>query len=113
MHHLGCAVGTVKSRLPAAKKAMGGSSVGAQRQRLRLRPHPPAAGVERLCQQVKMTVVYATAASRRSHIVAAITEGVLRAMFLSKLKLVMTATAVLAALAAGAVALAQSGDGKS
>ena len=38
-------------------------------------------------------------------------EGVLISMFLSKVKLVMTAAAVVAALAAGAVALAQSGIG--
>jgi membrane fusion protein (multidrug efflux system) len=43
---------------------------------------------------------------------AVITEGVLISMFLSKVKLVMTAVAVVAALTAGAVALAQSGIGR-
>ena len=41
-----------------------------------------------------------------------ITEGVLVSMFLHKVKLVMTVAAVVAALAAGAVALAQSGIGR-
>jgi biotin carboxyl carrier protein len=44
--------------------------------------------------------------------VAVITEGVLISMFLRKVKLVMTAAAVVAGLAAGTVALAQSGIGR-
>jgi membrane fusion protein, multidrug efflux system len=58
------------------------------------------------------TVLYAATASAFPKPVAVITEGVLISMFLSKVKLVMTATAVVAALAAGAVALAQSGIGR-
>jgi membrane fusion protein (multidrug efflux system) len=58
------------------------------------------------------TVVYAATASAVGRSVTVITEGVLMSMFLSKVKLVMTATAVVTALAAGAVALAQSGTGR-
>jgi membrane fusion protein (multidrug efflux system) len=57
------------------------------------------------------TVIYAATASAVPTSVAVITEGVLISMFLRKVKLVMTAAAVVAALAAGAVALAQSGIG--
>jgi biotin carboxyl carrier protein len=58
------------------------------------------------------TIVYAGTASAVPTSVAVITEGVLASMFLSKIKIVMTAAAVVAALAAGAVALAQSGIGR-
>ncbi len=55
------------------------------------------------------TVVYAATASAVPISVAVITEGVVTSMFLSKVKLVTTATAIVVALAVGAVALAQSG----
>jgi membrane fusion protein (multidrug efflux system) len=59
----------------------------------------------------KSTVAYAATASAVPTSVFVITEGVLISMFLRKVKLVMTAAAVGAALAAGAVVLAQSGIG--
>ncbi len=114
--HLGCAVGTIKSRLARGRKrlrgrlvrrglataaAMAAGSVGGA-----LRAAVPAGLAE-------STVSYAIAASAVPTSVAVITEGVLRSMFLSKFKLVMKVVAVVAALAAGAVALAQSGIGKS
>ncbi len=50
--HLGCAVGTVKSLSPGeGKGCAGGSCDGAWHRRLRWRPHPPAAPLERLCRQ--------------------------------------------------------------
>jgi membrane fusion protein (multidrug efflux system) len=58
------------------------------------------------------TVVYAATASAVPTSVAVITEGVLISMFLRKVRLVMTAVAAVAALADGAVALAQSGIGR-
>ena len=58
------------------------------------------------------TVVYAATARAVPTSVAVITEGVVTSMFMSKVKLVMTATAIVAAFAAGAVALAQSGVGR-
>jgi membrane fusion protein (multidrug efflux system) len=58
------------------------------------------------------TVVYAAAASAAPTSVAVLTEGVLRAMFLRRVKPVMMAAAVVAGLTAGAVALAQSGIGR-
>ncbi len=113
--HLGCAVGTVKSRLARGRKRLRG--------RLERRGVAPAsalaaasaAGAARAAVPTGLaesTVVYAATASAVPISVAVITEGVLRSMFLSKVKLLMTAAAVVAALAAGAVALAQSGIGK-
>jgi membrane fusion protein (multidrug efflux system) len=58
------------------------------------------------------TVVYAATAGAVPASVAVLTEGVLKSMFLRKVRLVLTAVAVVAALAAGAVALAQSGIGR-
>ena len=114
-HHLGCAVGTVKSRLARGRKRLRG--------RLERRGVAPAAALAAASAGsgaraavpaglAEATVVYATTAIAVPTSVAVITEGVLRSMFLSKVKLVMTAAAVVAALAAGAVALAQSGIGR-
>jgi RNA polymerase sigma factor (sigma-70 family) len=113
--HLGCAVGTVKSRLARGRKRLRGRLV-----RRGVTPalalaaasaggSAPAAVPTGLAES---TVRYAATASAVPTSVAVITEGVLISMFLSKVKLVMTATAVVAALAAGAVALAQSGIGR-
>jgi membrane fusion protein, multidrug efflux system len=113
--HLGCAVGTVKSRLARGRKRLRG--------RLERRGVAPAlalaaasaGGAARAAVPTSLaesTVVYAATASAVPASVAVITEGVLISMFLSKVKLVMTAAAVVAALAAGAVALAQSGIGR-
>jgi membrane fusion protein, multidrug efflux system len=113
--HLGCAVGTVKSRLARGRKRLRGQLVR--------RGMAPAAaiaaaaggGAARAAVPTRLaasTVVYASTANAVPTSVAVITEGVLRSMFLSKIKLVTTAAAVMAAFAAGAVALAQSGIGK-
>ena len=113
--HLGCAVGTVKSRLARGRKRLRGRLV-----RRGVAPAPAlaaasAGGAARAAVPTGLaesTVVYAATASAVPTSVAVITEGVLISMFLSKVKLVMTAAAVVAALAAGAVALAQSGIGR-
>ncbi len=113
--HLGCAVGTVKSRLARGRRRLRG--------RLVRRGVAPAAslaaasagGAARAAVPrglAESTVVYAATASAAPTSVAVIAEGVLRAMFLRKVKLVMTAAAVVAGLAAGAVALAQAGIGR-
>jgi RNA polymerase sigma factor (sigma-70 family) len=112
--HLGCAVGTVKSRLARGRKRLRG--------RLERRGVAPAlapaaasaGGAARAAVPkglAESTVVYAATASAVPKSVAVITEGVLISMFLRKVKLVMTAAAVVASLAAGAVVLAQSGIG--
>jgi membrane fusion protein, multidrug efflux system len=113
--HLGCAVGTVKSRLARGRKRLRGRLV-----RRGVAPEfalaaASAGGAARAAVPTGLaesTVVYAATASAVPTSIAVITEGVLRSMFLSKVKLVMTAAAVVAALAAGAVALAQSGIGR-
>ena len=113
--HLGCAVGTVKSRLARGRKRLRG--------RLVRRGVAPAyalaavsAGGAALAAVptglAESTVTYAATASAVPKSVAIITEGVLISMFLRKLKLVMTAAAVVTALAAGAVVLAQPGIGR-
>jgi membrane fusion protein, multidrug efflux system len=113
--HLGCAVGTVKSRLARGRKRLRGRLV---RRGVASAPALAAAsagGAARAAVPTALaesTVVFAATACAVPTSVAVITEGVLIAMFLSKVKLVMTATAVVAALAAGAVALAQSGINK-
>jgi membrane fusion protein (multidrug efflux system) len=109
--HLGCAVGTVKSRLARGRKRL--------RRRLVRRGVTPSAalaiasaGGARAAVPAGLaesTVVYAATASAIPTSIAVITEGVLRSMFLSKLKLVLPAAAIVAALAAGAIALAQAG----
>jgi membrane fusion protein (multidrug efflux system) len=111
-HHLGCAVGTVKSRLARGRERLRGRlvrrGVGAAGALAAVRASgaacaavPPALA--------ESTVPYAATASAVPASVAVLTAGVLRSMVLCKVKLVITATAVVAALAAGAVALAQSG----
>jgi RNA polymerase sigma factor (sigma-70 family) len=113
--HLGCAVGTVKSRLARGRKRL--------RERLVRRGVAPAtalaaaslAGPARAAVPTglaRSTVAYAATASAVPTSVSVITEGVLISMFLRKVKLVMTVAAVGAALAAGAVVLAQSGIGR-
>ena len=64
--------------------------------------------IERLPGRFRVAVVLCDLEGRNHERAA----GVLISMFLSKVKLVMTAAAVVAALAAGAVALAQSGIGR-
>jgi membrane fusion protein (multidrug efflux system) len=113
--HLGCAVGTVKSRLARGRKR--------PRWRLVRRGVAPASALAAASagsaaraavprNLAESTIVYATTASAVPTSIAVITEGVLISMFLCKVKLVMTAATVLAALAAGARALAQSGIGR-
>ncbi len=113
--HLGCAVGTVKSRLARGRKRLRGRLVRRGVAPATALAAASAAGAARAAVPTGLaesTVVYAATASAVPTSVAVITEGVLRSMFLSKVKLVMTAAAVVAALAAGAVALAQSGIGR-
>ncbi len=113
--HLGCAVGTVKSRLARGRKRLRGQLVRRGMAPAAAVAAASAGGAARAAVPTGLaesTVVYATTASAVPTSVAVISEGVLRSMFLSKIKLMMTAAAVMAALAAGAVALAQSGIGK-
>ncbi len=114
--HLGCAVGTVKSRLARGRKRLRGRLERrgvAPASALVAAPAGAAARAMVPTHLAESTVLYAATASAVPASVAVITEGVLRSMFLSKVKLVMTAAAIVAALAAGAVALAQSGIGQS
>ena len=110
--HLGCAVGTVKSRLARGRKRLRGRLV---RRGVASAPALAAASVGGAAQAAvptalaESTVVYAATASAAPTSVAVITEGVLTSMFMGKVKIVMTATAVVAALAAGAIAFAQTG----
>ena len=113
--HLGCAVGTVKSRLARGRKRLRGRLVRRGVAPAAALAAASAGGAARAAVPAGLaesTVVYAATASAVPTSVAVITEGVLISMFLSKVKLVMTAAAVVAALAAGAVALAQSGIGR-
>jgi membrane fusion protein (multidrug efflux system) len=113
--HLGCAVGTVKSRLARGRKRLRGRLVRrgvAPAVALAAASAGGAAFAAVPSGLAESTVNYATTASAVPTAVTVITGGVLRSMFLSKVKLVMTATAVVAALVAGAVALAQSGIGR-
>jgi membrane fusion protein (multidrug efflux system) len=113
--HLGCAVGTVKSRLARGRTRLRGrlvrrgvapatALVAAAAAGSAARAAVPASLAE-------STVLCAVTASAVPTAVAVITEGVLRSMFLRKVKLVMPVAAVVAVLAAGAVALAQLGIG--
>ncbi len=113
--HLGCAVGTVKSRLARGRKRLRGRLVRRGVAPATALAAASAAGAARAAVPTGLaesTVVYAASASAAPTSVSVITEGVLRSMFLRKVKLVMTAATVVAALAAGAVALAQSGIGR-
>ena len=113
--HLGCAVGTVKSRLARGRKRLRGRLVRRGVAPAAALAAASAGGAARAAVPTGLaesTVVYAATASAVPTSVAVITEGVLISMFLRKVKLVMTAAAVVAALAAGAVALAQSGIGR-
>ncbi len=113
--HLGCAVGTVKSRLARGRKRLRGRLVRRGVAPATALAAASAGGAARAAVPTALsesTVVYAATAIAAPASVAIITEGVLRAMFLRKVKLVMTAAAVVAGLAAGAVALAQSGIGR-
>jgi RNA polymerase sigma factor (sigma-70 family) len=115
--HLGCAVGTVKSRLSRGREKL--------RSRLVRRGIAPAscpltllasgaAGATVPAALAETTVRYATGGKvivgMVPAAVAARTEGVLISMFLSNLKAVAVATAVAASLAAGVAVLAQQGD---
>ena len=113
--HLGCAVGTVKSRLARGRKRLRGRLVRrgvAPALALTGASAPGAARAAVPASLAESTVAYAATASAVPKSVAVITEGVLISMFLRKVKLVMTAAAVVAALAAGGVILAQSGIGR-
>jgi membrane fusion protein, multidrug efflux system len=106
--HLGCAVGTVKSRLARGRKRLRG--------RLERRGAAPAlalvaasaGGAARAAVPTglaRATVVHAATAGTVPISVAVINGGVLMSMILNKVKFVMAVTAVAAAVAAGAVAL--------
>jgi RNA polymerase sigma factor (sigma-70 family) len=113
--HLGCAVGTVKSRLARGRKRLRGRLVRRGVAPALALAAASAGGAARAAVPTGLaesTVAYAATASAVPKSVAVITEGVLISMFLRKVKLVMTAAAVVAALAAGAVVLAQSGIGR-
>ena len=106
--HLGCAVGTVKSRLARGRKRLRGRLVHRGVAPALALAAASAGGAARAAVPTGLaesTVVYAATASAAPTSVAVITGGVLISMFLHKVKLVMTAAAVVAALAAGAVAL--------
>jgi RNA polymerase sigma factor (sigma-70 family) len=113
--HLGCAVGTVKSRLARGRKRLRGRLVRRGVAPALALAAASAGGAARAAVPTRLaesTVAYAATASAVPASVAVITQGVLISMFLRKVKLVMSAAAVMAALAAGAVALAQSGIGR-
>ncbi len=113
--HLGCAVGTVKSRLARGRRRLRGRLVRRGVAPALALAAASAGGAARAAVPTglaELTVAYAATASAVPKSVAVITEGVLISMFLRKVKLVMTAAAVVAALAAGAVVLAQSGIGR-
>ncbi len=113
--HLGCAVGTVKSRLARGRKRLRGRLVRRGVAPATAMAAASAAGVARAAVPTGLaesTVVYAATAGAVPASVSVIIEGVLSTMFLRKVKLVMTAAAVVATLAAGAVTLAQSGIGR-
>jgi RNA polymerase sigma factor (sigma-70 family) len=113
--YLGCAVGTVKSRLARGRKRLRGRLVRRGVAPALALAAASAGGAARAAVPTGLaesTVAYAATANAVPTSVAVITEGVLRSMFLSKIKLVMTAAGVMAALAAGVVALAQSGIGQ-
>jgi RNA polymerase sigma factor (sigma-70 family) len=110
--HLGCAVGTVKSRLARGRKTLRGrlirrgvapaTALAAAHAATTARAVVPTALAE-------STVVCAATAGAVPTSVAGITQGVLISMFLSKFKMAMTGMAIVTALTAGAVAVAQQG----
>jgi membrane fusion protein (multidrug efflux system) len=113
--HIGCAIGTVKSRLDRGRKRLRG--------RLVRRGVAPAAALAAAfagstaqaavpTALAESTVIYAANATAVPASIAAITEGVLRSMVVRKVKLIVTAGLIAGALAAGVVALAQSGNDK-
>jgi len=113
--YLGCPVETVKSRLARGRKRLRGRLVRRGVAPVLALAAASAGGAARGAVPTGLAesmVVYAATASVVPTSVAVITEGVLTSMFLSKVKTVMTAVAVVAALAAGAVAFAQSGIGR-
>ncbi len=113
--HLGCAVGTVKSRLARGRKKLRGRLVRrgvAPATALGAASAGGAAYAAVPTGLAESTVVYAAMAGAAPTPITVITEGVLKSMFVRKVKLVMTAATVVAALAAGAVALAQSRLGR-
>jgi RNA polymerase sigma factor (sigma-70 family) len=113
--HLGWAVGTVKSRLARGRKRLRGRLVRRGVAPALALAAASAGGTARAAvptSLVESTVAYAGAASAVPTSVAVITRGVLISMFLRKVKLVMTSAATVAALAAGAAVLAQSGIGR-
>jgi RNA polymerase sigma factor (sigma-70 family) len=114
--HIGCAVGTVKSRLARGREKL--------RTRLVRRGIAPAAGAAAALASgaggatvsaalAEETVRFATGGKATVGMVpaavAARTEGVLMSMFLNKLKAAAVATAVAGSLAAGVAVLAQHG----
>jgi membrane fusion protein (multidrug efflux system) len=102
--HLGCAVGTVKSRLARGRKRLRG--------RLERRGAAPALALSTASARealpaglARATVVQAATAGAVPISVAVITGGVLMSMILNKVKFAMAAAAVAAVVAAGAFAL--------
>jgi RNA polymerase sigma factor (sigma-70 family) len=117
--HLGCAVGTVKSRLTRAREKLRGrlvrrgvaSGAGGVTVLLAGAPRtvPPSLA--------ETTVSYAAGHAARAGAVpapvVALTEGVLTSMFLSKLKIAVSITIIAATLTVGIVAFAQQKDDRS
>jgi membrane fusion protein (multidrug efflux system) len=109
---LRCALGTIKSRLARGRQKLRGRLVRRGVAPTVAIAASSAAGAARATVPnvlAEATVHYAATASAIPTAVKVITEGVLRSMFISKIKFVMTAAAIMTALAAGAIALAQSG----
>jgi RNA polymerase sigma factor (sigma-70 family) len=108
--HLGCAIGTIKSRLTRAREKLRGRLVrrGVTRGAGALLPGAARSVPVHLAET---TVSYAAGraalAGSVPAAVVALTEGVLTSMFLSKMKTTILITALAVALTAGAVALAQ------
>ena len=108
--HLGCAVGTVKSRLSRARKRLHAQLIrrGVAPAMVTAAAHAATAARAAVpAALAESTVIYAAAAGAVPASVTIITEGVLFAMFLNKLKLAASAVVAATALAAGAGALAQ------
>ena len=98
--HLGCAVGTVKSRLWRGRKRLRGRLVRRGVSPALALAVAYAGGAARAAVPTGLaesTVVYAATAIAVPTSVAVITEGVLISMFLRKFRFVMTTTAVVAA----------------